>query len=53
VTGIDSSNLTFIIAAYSVSWLVILGYLGHLIRKSSRVRAEYDRAAGGQGGEAQ
>jgi hypothetical protein len=43
------SNLTFIVAAYSLSWLVILGYLGHLLRKDSRVRAEYSRAAGEPG----
>ncbi len=37
------SNLAFIIAAYSVSWVVILGYLARLIRKSSCARSDYDR----------
>jgi len=37
------SNLTFIIAAYSVAWVVILGYLARLVRKGSRARGEYDR----------
>lgn len=40
---IAEMNRTFIIAAYSVSWLVILGYLLRLVRKCSQVRAEYDR----------
>ena len=35
-------NMTFIIAAYSVTWLVLLGYLARLITKSSRVRKAYD-----------
>jgi CcmD family protein len=39
----DESNLKFIIAAYSVSWLVILGYLARLVRKGSRARADYDQ----------
>jgi CcmD family protein len=46
------SNLTFIVAAYTVSWLVILGYLGRLLRKDSRARAEYSRAAGEPGSSA-
>jgi CcmD family protein len=39
----EESNLKFIIAAYSVSWLVILGYLARLTRKGSQTRADYDR----------
>ena len=38
----EELNLRFIIAAYSVSWLVILGYLARLMRKGSRARADYD-----------
>ncbi len=38
----EESNMKFIIAAYSVSWLVILGYLARLMRKGSRARADYD-----------
>ena len=36
-------NQTFIVAAYSVTWVVILGYLARLVRKGSHARAEYDR----------
>lgn len=39
------SNLTFIIAAYSVSWIVILGYLARLVRNGYRARTDYDRMA--------
>ena len=38
----EEMNLRFIIAAYSVSWLVILGYLARLVGKGSRARADYD-----------
>jgi CcmD family protein len=38
-----ASNLTFIIAAYAVTWAVLLGYLWRLVRKDSRARAEYER----------
>ena len=39
----DELNLRFIIAAYSVSWLVILGYLMRLRTKGSQARADYDQ----------
>lgn len=35
-------NTTFIIAAYSVTWLVLLGYLARLITKGSHARAAYN-----------
>lgn len=38
----DASNLTFIIAAYTVTWLVLLGYLARLVRKGGRARNEYE-----------
>ena len=38
-----SSNLTFIIAAYGVTWAVLLGYLWRLFRNGGRARAEYER----------
>jgi CcmD family protein len=41
----DSANLTFIIAAYAVTWIVLLGYLGRLVRKGARARADYERMA--------
>jgi CcmD family protein len=47
----DASNLTFIIAAYTVTWLVLLGYLARLVRKGGRARAEYDRMGQQQGRE--
>ena len=41
----DSSNLAFVIAAYAVTWIVLLGYLGRLVRKGTRARADYERMA--------
>jgi CcmD family protein len=38
-----ASNLNFIIAAYAVTWAVLLGYLWRLVRKGGRARAEYER----------
>ena len=35
----EAYNLKFIIAAYSATWLVILGYHWRLARKSAEVRA--------------
>lgn len=35
-------NEGFIIAAYSIMWLVVLGYLARLITKGSRARAAYE-----------
>lgn len=40
-----ASNQTFIIAAYAVTWVVLLGYLLHLVRRDGRARAEYERVA--------
>ena len=39
------SNLTFIIAAYAVTWGAMLGYLLYLARRATRARAEFDQAA--------
>lgn len=51
---IDSSNLGFIIAAYAVTWTILLGYLGRLVRKGARARADYERMVREQsGGESQ
>ena len=38
-----ASNQTFIIAAYVVTWVVLLGYLWRLVRKGGRARADYER----------
>ena len=46
-----ASNLTFIIAAYAVTWMVLLGYQWRLFRKGGRARAEHERMAREQGGE--
>lgn len=35
-------NEAFIIAAYSVTWLVLLGYLARLVMKGSRAHTDYD-----------
>jgi hypothetical protein len=49
---IAEMNRDFIIAAYTVSWVVFLGYLTRLIRKGASARADYDRMIREQGGEA-
>jgi CcmD family protein len=46
-----ASNQTFIIAAYAVTWAVLLGYQWRLVRKGGRARAEYERMAREQDGE--
>jgi hypothetical protein len=40
------SNETFVIAAYTLTWVVLLGYLGWLVRGSRRARAAFERAGG-------
>lgn len=35
-----ASNETFVIAAYALTWVVLLGYLWRLRGKDSRVRAD-------------
>lgn len=37
------SNQTFIIAAYAVTWAVMLAYLFRLVRKGARAAADYER----------
>jgi CcmD family protein len=46
-----ASNLNFIIAAYTVTWIVLLGYLLRLVRKGGRARADYERMAQQHSGE--
>jgi CcmD family protein len=36
------SNPAFIIAAYAVTWVVLLGYVLYLVRRNGRVSAEYE-----------
>ena len=38
-----ASNETFIIAAYAVTWVVILGYFWRLVRMDGRAHAAYER----------
>ena len=45
-----SMNQTFIVAAYAVTWIVLLGYMARLVRKSSRVRSQYEGMAHGASG---
>ena len=45
------SNETFIIAAYSLTWVVLLGYLVYLVRRTRVSRAEHARLADGRAGE--
>ncbi len=39
-------NWTFVVAAYVVTWIVILGYLVRVHGKLAKARAAYDAAAG-------
>lgn len=48
-----ASNQSFIIAAYAVTWVVILGYLLRLVRKGWRARADYERMVHEHSGENQ
>lgn len=41
------SNETFVIAAYSITWVVLLVYLAYLMRRARGSRAEYDRLTAG------
>lgn len=41
-------NQSFIIAAYAVTWVVLIGYMVRLARKGFRVRGDYDRIVAGQ-----
>lgn len=38
------SNMAFVVAAFAVTWVVVLGYLVHLERATRRARAALDRA---------
>jgi CcmD family protein len=46
----SAMNIDFIVAAYSVMWVVVLGYLVRLIRKGGRARTDYDDMLREQGG---
>ena len=38
------SNLLFVAAAFTVTWIVLIGYLLHLRRTASRARAAFEQA---------
>lgn len=44
--NVTEMNQTFIIAAYSLTWAVMLGYLAILLRRSAGSRKDFDRMAG-------
>ena len=44
------SNQTFIIAAYAVTWVAMLGYLMYLARRAGRARVDYERTQPNEGG---
>ncbi len=48
-----ASNEAFIIAAYAVTWIVVLGYLWRLLRVGARARAVHDRLVQEHGGESE
>ena len=43
-----ASNTSFIVAAYAITWIVILGYLLRLVVNSGRARAALARMRAGQ-----
>ena len=43
--SIEASNQAFIIAAYAVTWAVLLGYFWRLLRRSARAATAYERIA--------
>jgi len=47
----QASNWDFVIAAYVVTWVVIVGYLAYSQRALNRARAEYTRVTGHRPGE--
>lgn len=36
-------NQTFIIAAFSITWLVLIGYAARLVRKDKATRSDFER----------
>lgn len=46
-----ASNTSFIVAAYGITWIVILGYLFRLVVTGQRARSALARVRTGQPGE--
>ena len=40
----DEMNRTFVIAAYTVMWVLVGGYMIRLIMKGARLRGDYESA---------
>jgi CcmD family protein len=46
---VPTSNWSFVIAAYTITWIVLFGYLFRLQRALAKKRAEYERETSGGG----
>jgi CcmD family protein len=46
---VRTNNWSFVIAAYTITWIVILGYLFRLQRSLSKARADHEREASARG----
>jgi CcmD family protein len=44
-------NIAFVVAAYAITWTVLLGYLIRLLRKDKLAHAALSRADSRRGGE--
>ncbi len=47
----EASNWGFVIAAYVITWVLIVGYLAYSQRALNRARGEYERVTGHRPGE--
>lgn len=47
-----TNNWSFVIAAYTITWIVIVSYLFRLQRSLAKRRAEYERESAGKGTQA-
>ena len=41
-----ASNGTFVMAAYALTWVVLLAYVVRLVARDGRARADYARVSG-------
>lgn len=47
----EASNWTYVISAYVITWVILLGYLAYTHTALRRSRAEYERVTGRAPGE--
>lgn len=47
----EASNWAFVISAYAITWVTILGYVAYTHAALRRSRAEYERVTGHAPGE--